>query len=146
MLVFLWGFYPWNCSRKWMFTFYLYPLFSQSLLDLTMEPSVIHVGFYDGFYENFIPKIVLVSRWSLFICISYLFKASQPAWNVSEMSQSDLHLQIHLKDLSETSQKRRLFCGVFNTSQIHLKKDIFFEKSLRCPKYISKKMSFCELV
>ena len=125
-----------------MFTFYLYPLFSQSLLDLTMEPSVIHVGFYDGFYENFIPKIVPVSRWSLFICISYLFKASQPAWNVSEMSQSDLHLQIHLKHLSETTQKRLLFCGVFNASQIHLKKDFFFEKSFQMSQIHLKKDVF----
>ena len=31
----------------------------------------------------------------------------------------------HLKDLSEKSQKRRLFCDVFKTSQIHLKKDVF---------------------
>ena len=57
-----------------MFTFYLYQLLSQSLLDLTLEPSVIHAGFYEGFYESFIPKIVLASGYFLFICISYLPK------------------------------------------------------------------------
>ena len=58
------------------------------------------------------------------------------------MSQTDLHWERHLKDLSETSQKRRLFWGVFKTSQIHLKKDVFFETSLKRLKYISKKMFF----
>ena len=50
---------------------------------------------------------------------------TQPAWEVSEMSQTDLHWERHLKDLSETSQKRRLFAT-----------------SLRRLKYFSKKMSF----
>ena len=71
-----------------------------------------------------------------------LQKPSQPAWDVFEMSQTDLHWERHLKDLSETSQKRCLFCDVFKMSQIHLKKDVFFETSLRRLKYISKKMSF----
>ena len=67
---------------------------------------------------------------------------SQPAWDVFEISQTDLHWEKHLKDLSETSQKRRLFWDVFKTSQIHLKKDAFFVTSLRRLNYISKKMSF----
>ena len=67
---------------------------------------------------------------------------TQPAWDVFEMSQLDLHWERHLKDLSETSQKRRLFCDVFKTSQIHLKKDVFLETFLRRLKYISEKMSF----
>ena len=58
------------------------------------------------------------------------------------MSQTDLHWERHLKDLSETSQKRRLFWDVFKTSQIHLKKDVFFVTSLRRLRYVSKKMSF----
>ena len=33
---------------------------------------------------------------------------TQPAWDVSEMSQSDLHWQRHLKDPTETSFLRRL--------------------------------------
>ena len=45
-----------------------------SLLDLTLEPSVSHAGPYEGFYKRFTPKIVLVSRFLLFICISYLPK------------------------------------------------------------------------
>ena len=65
---------------------------------------------------------------------------TQPAWDVSEMSQSNLHWERHLKNLSQTSQKRRIFCDVFKTSQIHLKKDVFFVTSLRRLKYISKKM------
>ena len=52
----------------------MYQLSSQSLLDLTLEPSVTHAGFYEGFHESLIPKIVLVSRFLLFICISYLPK------------------------------------------------------------------------
>ena len=56
----------------------------------------------------------------------------------------DLHWQRHLRDLLETSQKRRLFCDVFKTSQIDLKKDIFlchvFKK--KHLKNISKKMCF----
>ena len=83
---------------------------------------------------------------------------TQPAWDVLAMSQTDLHWERHLKDLSETSQKRRLFWDVFKTSQIHLNKYVFFVtsffitsqihlikdvfqvKSLRRLKYISKKM------
>ena len=42
----------------------------------------------------------------------------------------------------ETSQKRWLFCDVFKTSQIHLRKDVFFVTSLRRLKNISKKTSF----
>ena len=49
----------------------------------------------------------------------------------------DLHWERLLKDVSETSQKRRLFCDVFKTSQIHFKKDIFFATFLRRLKYIS---------
>ena len=65
---------------------------------------------------------------------------TQPAWDIFEMSQSDLHWEKHLKDLPEISQKRRLFCDVFKTSQIHLKKDVFHVTSLRRLKHISKKM------
>ena len=75
---------------------------------------------------------------------NFLFKdymlGTQPAWDVFEMSETYLHWERHLKDLSETSQKRRLFWGVFKTSQIHLKKDVFFVTSLRRLKHISKKM------
>ena len=69
-------------------------------------------------------------------------RLSQPAWDVSERSVSDLHWERYLRDLSETSQKRYLFCDVFKTSQIHLKKYVFFVTSLRRLKNISKKMSF----
>ena len=69
-------------------------------------------------------------------------RATQPAWDVSERSQSDLHWERHLRDLSETSQKRCLFCDVYKTSQKHLKKDVFCMTSLRRLKHISKKMSF----
>ena len=46
------------------------------------------------------------------------------------------------RHLPEASQKRRLFCDVFKTSQIHLKKDVLFVTSLRRLKYISKKLFF----
>ena len=49
----------------------------------------------------------------------------QPAWDVSERSQLDLHWE----DIPETSQK-------------HLKRDDFLETSLRRLKYTSKKISF----
>ena len=68
--------------------------------------------------------------------------SAQPAWDVPEMSQSDLQWERHLKDLSKTSQKRRLFCDVFKMSQKHLKKDVFFDTYLRRLKYISEKMFF----
>ena len=55
----------------------------------------------------------------------------QPAWDVSETSQSGLPWERLLKDISETSQKRRLFWDVFETSQIHLEKDVFLAISLR---------------
>ena len=71
-----------------------------------------------------------------------ILQQTQPAWDVSERSQSDLHWQRYLRDFPETSQKRCLFCDVFKTSQIHLKKDVFFVTSLRRLKNISKKMSF----
>ena len=62
--------------------------------------------------------------------------------DVSEKSQSNLHWDRHLRDLSETSQKRLLFCDVYNSSQKHLKKDVFCVTSLRPLAHISKKMSF----
>ena len=49
-----------------------------------------------------------------------------PAWDVSERSQSDLHWERHLRNFLETSQRRWLF-------------------SLRHFKYISRKMSFCDV-
>ena len=81
---------------------------------------------------------------SLLLCILTLihYYIWQPAWDVSERSHSDLHWDRYLRDLSEASQKRCLFCDVFKRSQIHLKKYVFFVTSLRGLKYISKKMSF----
>ena len=67
---------------------------------------------------------------------------AQLAWDVSERSQSNLHWERHLRDPLETSQKRWLFCDALKTSQIHLKKDVFFVTSLRRLEHISKKMSF----
>ena len=55
-----------------------------------------------------------------------LENVTQPAWEVFEMSQSDLHWEKHLKDLAETSQRRSLSCDVFKMSQIHLKKNVFY--------------------
>ena len=67
--------------------------------------------------------------------------SSQPAWDVSKISQSDFHWERYLRDPSETSQKifffvtslrrlkyiseRCLLCDVFKTSQKHLKKMFF---------------------
>ena len=64
---------------------------------------------------------------------------TQPAWDVSEMSQSNLHWERHLKNLSQTSQKRRIFCDLSKTSQIHLKKDVYSVTSLIRLKNISWK-------
>ena len=55
---------------------------------------------------------------------------TQLAWDVSERSQSDLHWERHLRDLLEIFQKRWLFCDVFKTSQIQLKKGVFCVRSL----------------
>ena len=63
----------------------------------------------------------------------------QLVWDVSERSQSDLHWDRYLRDLSERPQKRYLFCDVFKTSQIHLKKEIFPLTSLRRLTNISRK-------
>ena len=65
----------------------------------------------------------------------------QPAWNVSERSQSNLHWERHLRDLLEISQKRLLFCDVFETSQIHLKKMSFCDVFKTSQKHL-KKISF----
>ena len=79
----------------------------------------------------------------------------QPAWDVSERSQSDLHWERHLRNFLETSQRRWLFsfrrfkyisrkmsfCDVFKTSQKHLEKDVFCVTILRHLHHISKKMS-----
>ena len=78
----------------------------------------------------------------IFYTVDQRYKSSQPAWDVSGRSQSDLHWERYLRDLSETSQKRCLFCDVFKTSQKHLKKDVFCVTSLRRLEHISKKMSF----
>ena len=79
---------------------------------------------------------------------------SQPAWYVSERPQSDLHWERHL-ETSQNISKETTFCDAFKTSQIYLKKDIFFVTSLRGLKkdvfcmtsfrrleHISKNMSF----
>ena len=47
-----------------------------------------------------------------------------------------------LWDISNTSQKIRLSCDIFEMSQMHLKKDVFCETFLRRLAYISKKTSF----
>ena len=62
-------------------------------------------------------------------------------WDVSEISQSDVHWDSHLRDLSETFQKRLPLWEVFKTSQKHLRKYVFCVASLRRFKPISKKMS-----
>ena len=67
---------------------------------------------------------------------------SQPAWDVSERSQSNLHWQRHLRDLLETSQRIWLFCDVFKTSRAYLKKDVFRVTFLKRLEHISKNMSF----
>ena len=72
--------------------------------------------------------------------LQWLF--TEPAWDVSEISQSDLHWERHLRDVSETSLKRSIFCDVFKTSQIYLKKDFFCVTSLRRLGHASRKMSF----
>ena len=82
------------------------------------------------------------AKWRAILKIPIMKEPTYPVWDVSEMSQSYLHWERHLKDLSETSQKRRLFCDVFKTSQIHLRKDVFLVISFRHLKYISKKMLF----
>ena len=74
--------------------------------------------------------------------VVYSYPISQPAWDVSERSQSDLHWERYLRDLSETSQKGCLFCDVFKTSQKHFRKDVFCVASLRRLGHISTKMSF----
>ena len=51
---------------------------------------------------------------------------TQPAWDVSERYLNQVSIE---SDISETSQK-------------HLKRDVFFVMFLRRLKYISKKMSF----
>ena len=66
-------------------------------------------------------------------------ESSQPAWDVSERSQSDPHWERQLRDLLETSQKRCLFCDVFKTSRAYLKKDVFSVTSLRRLRNISRK-------
>ena len=47
-----------------------------------------------------------------------------------------------LYDVSNTSQKRCIFCDIFIMFQKHLKKDVFCMTSLRRLEHISKKMSF----
>ena len=53
-------------------------------------------------------------------------KRTQPAWDVFETSQPGLCWERHLKNLLESYQKRCLSCNVFETSGIHLKKDVFY--------------------
>ena len=67
---------------------------------------------------------------------------TQPAWDVSERYLNQVSIESDISETSETSQKRCLFCDVFRTSQIHVKKDFFFVTSLRRLKNISKKMYF----
>ena len=76
-------------------------------------------------------------------------------WDISirspsrETSQRDLRdiskkmsFLRRLWDISNTSQKRPLSCDILETSQMHLKKDVFLDTFLRRLKYISKKTSF----
>ena len=87
---------------------------------------------------------------SVSLCLFFWDDTSQPAWDVFEISQKDLHWERHLKDPSETSQKRHLLWDLFKTFQIHLrkyvssqiylKKDVFQVTSLKRLKHISEKM------
>ena len=61
---------------------------------------------------------------------------------LSEISVKSPLRETYRRDLSETSQKRCLFCQVFKTFQIHLKKDVFCVTSWRRLGHISKKVSF----
>ena len=70
---------------------------------------------------------------------------SQPAWHVSERSQSDLHCDGHLRDFSEMFQKIWHIRDVFKTPQIHFKKDVFFVTSLRRPKTSQKRSLSCDV-
>ena len=72
-----------------------------------------------------IPKQELIL--TLLAMLLYYTKQSKPSRH--EMSLRDLNQISIERDMSETSQK-------------HLKRDDFFEMSLRCLKYIPKKMSF----
>ena len=60
-------------------------------------------------------------------------------------SQLDLHSERHLRDLLGTSQKTWVFCDVFKTSQMPLKKHVFLVKSLRRLKNISL-ASICDFL
>ena len=61
-------------------------------------------------------------------------------WDVSNRSPLRETSQRPLRNIS----KETSFWDFVKTSQIHLKKDVFFEKSLRRLKYISKMISFFE--
>ena len=88
-----------------------------------------------------LPLCLLVRLTLILILVS-----AQPAWDVSNRSHSPETSQWHLRNISlrrlKYISKRCLFCHVFKTSQIHLKKNVFFVASLRWLKYISKKMFF----
>ena len=73
----------------------------------------IYLYYFLPFFSCISSDVPLLS-----ICISSTSKHTQPAWvDVSERFQSDLHWERYLRDLSETSQRRCLFCDVFKTSQ-----------------------------
>ena len=119
---FLMNFHLWgnlSCLRKTIIHKWHLPKI-QNFLPLSSRPVLTHLG-----TKTHPPGISLIQT---------ILEQTQPAWDVLEMSQSDLNWERNLKDLSETSLKRRLF----------------FETSLRRLKHISKKMSllrrlFCDV-
>ena len=85
------------------------------------------------------------NKWKIRWMQSFFWRAkcawcacSQPIWDVSQRFLSDLQWERHVRDLSQTSQKKLLFCDVFKTSQKHLEKDVFCVTSLRRLEHISK--------
>ena len=85
------------------------------------------------------------NKWKIRWMQSFFWRAkcawcacSQPLWDVSQRFQSDLQWERHVRDLSQTSQKKWLFCDVFKTSQKRLEKDVFCVTSLRRLEHISK--------
>ena len=113
----------------WSGNFIFYTLLNVTLKWVHMLESV-KMSKIRGFLlaKKFFSKLILL-LFHLFIMPSINVMTTQPAWDVFEISQSNIHWERRLKDLSGTSQKRRCLCDVFRTSQIHLKKDVFFVTS-----------------
>ena len=129
-----------------------------SCLQLLYERFSLFYKDFDHIFLTCSEKFINISKlWKIFRCATsfyqYFFVSDKSCYHKTNSGIPtgmrclwDVSIRSPLRETSQrplgNTSKETFFCDVFKTSQIHLKKDIFFVASLRRLKYISEKISF----